>query len=164
MFCKVIEFLSQTLIFLSRYHCNPMLYRPLIFQTMNYVRSNNHNLKYQRFTSSDRKDVWIRHSLYLYEIECPVIFPKLLGPQPPILPPPLPCSQIFSSSFSPLPHNLLFFQILHNRCTFEYQSWANLCGSSLDCTANLQLLKAAELCEIPLLKNCMYLCLTLNSP
>ena len=164
MFCKVIEFLSQTLIFLSRYHCNPMLYRPLIFQTMNYVRSNNQNLKYQRFTSSDRKDVWIRHSLYLYEIECPVIFPKLLGPQQPILAPPLPCSQIFSSSFSPLPHNLLFFQIMHNRCTFKYQSWANLCGSSLDCTANLQLLKAAELCEIPLLKNCMYLCLTLNSP
>ena len=96
-FIKAIEFLSQTLIFLSRYHCNPMLYRPLIFQTMNYVRSNNHNLKYQRFTSSDRKDVWIRHSLYLYEIECPVIFPKLLGPQQPILPPHPPGSQIFSS-------------------------------------------------------------------
>ena len=26
-------------------------------------------------------------------------------------------------------------------CTFKYPSWANLCSSTLDCTANLQLLK-----------------------
>ena len=33
--------------------------RPLIFQTMNAVRSNNVSLKYQRFTSSDCKDIMI---------------------------------------------------------------------------------------------------------
>ena len=31
--------------------------RPLIFQTMNSVRSNNVSLKYQRFTSSGCKDI-----------------------------------------------------------------------------------------------------------
>ena len=34
--------------------------RHSIFQTMNSVRSNNHSLKYKRFTSSDRKDIGIR--------------------------------------------------------------------------------------------------------
>ena len=33
--------------------------KPLIFQTMNAVRSNNVSLKYQRFTSSDCKDIII---------------------------------------------------------------------------------------------------------
>ena len=28
-----------------------------------------------------------------------------------------------------------------HRCTFEYPSWVNLCSPTLDCTANLQLLK-----------------------
>ena len=32
-----------------------------------------------------------------------------------------------------------FSQYTHNRCTFEYPIWGNLCGPSLDCTANLQL-------------------------
>ena len=31
--------------------------RPVIFQTMNSVRPNNLSLKYQRFTSSDFKDI-----------------------------------------------------------------------------------------------------------
>ena len=34
--------------------------RPLIFQTKNSVRPNNLSLKYQRFTSSDCKDIGIR--------------------------------------------------------------------------------------------------------
>ena len=34
--------------------------RPFIFETMNYVRPNNISLKYQRFTSSDCKDIGIR--------------------------------------------------------------------------------------------------------
>ena len=29
----------------------------------------------------------------------------------------------------------------HNRCTFEYSSWANFCSPSLNCTGNLQFLK-----------------------
>ena len=29
----------------------------------------------------------------------------------------------------------------HNRSTFEYSSWANLCSPSLECTVNLRLLK-----------------------
>ena len=33
---------------------------PLIFQTMNSVRPNNLSLKYQRFSSSDCKDIGIR--------------------------------------------------------------------------------------------------------
>ena len=31
--------------------------------------------------------------------------------------------------------------ITPHRCTFEDPSWANHCSSTLDCTANLQLLK-----------------------
>jgi len=34
--------------------------RPLIFQTMNYVRSNNHSLKYQRLISLVRRNIGIR--------------------------------------------------------------------------------------------------------
>ena len=34
---------------------------------------------------------------------------------------------------------------VHNRCTCEYPSWTNLCGPSLDCTANLQTLNAPNL-------------------
>ena len=33
------------------------------------------------------------------------------------------------------------YQSRHNRCTFEYPNWANLCGPRLNCTANLQILK-----------------------
>ena len=33
---------------------------PLIFQTFNYVRSNNASLKNQKITSSDCKDIGIR--------------------------------------------------------------------------------------------------------
>ena len=33
--------------------------RPLIFQTMNSIRSNNQNLKYQRCTLSGCKDIGI---------------------------------------------------------------------------------------------------------
>ena len=40
--------------------------RPLIFQTMNSVRPNNLSLKYQRFTSSDCKDIGIRQFVYIY--------------------------------------------------------------------------------------------------
>ena len=40
--------------------CYPIRRRPLIFQTMNSVRPNNISLKYQRFTSSDCKDIGIR--------------------------------------------------------------------------------------------------------
>ena len=35
-------------------------FRPLIFQTMNYVRSNGSSLKYQRFASSGCKDIGMR--------------------------------------------------------------------------------------------------------
>ena len=34
----------------------------------------------------------------------------------------------------------------HNWCTFQYPSWVNLSGPSLDCTANLQLLKRRQAC------------------
>ena len=34
--------------------------RPLIFQTMNYVRSNSQSFKYQRFTSSYYTDIGVR--------------------------------------------------------------------------------------------------------
>ena len=34
--------------------------RPWIFPTMNYIRSNNLSLKWQRFTPSGWKDIWIR--------------------------------------------------------------------------------------------------------
>ena len=46
---------------------------------------------------------------------------------------------------------IVFFENKHNfqlrtqftlhRCTFEYPSWVNLCGPTLDCTANIQILK-----------------------
>ncbi len=35
----------------------------------------------------------------------------------------------------------VFIVYIDQRCTFEYTSQATLCGSSLNCTANLQLLK-----------------------
>ena len=34
----------------------------------------------------------------------------------------------------------LSYTFTHNWCTFKYPSWANICGPSLDCTANLQIL------------------------
>ena len=52
-FCHKLSF-SNPYIFVTRW------WRPLIFQTINSVRSNNHSLKYQRFTSSDRKVIGIR--------------------------------------------------------------------------------------------------------
>ena len=48
------------LLFSNHYIFGTRCCRPLIFQTMNYVRSNNHSLKYQRFTFSDRSDIGIR--------------------------------------------------------------------------------------------------------
>ena len=40
--------------------CTTQSRRPLIFQTMNSVRSNNLSLKYQRFTPSSCRDIVIR--------------------------------------------------------------------------------------------------------
>ena len=37
-----------------------LCHRPLIFQTMNYVRSNSQSLKYQRFTPSYYTDRGVR--------------------------------------------------------------------------------------------------------
>ena len=59
MLHKGIEFLSQTL-FSNLYIFATQCRRPLIFQTMNSVRPNNLSLKYQRFTSSDCKDIGIK--------------------------------------------------------------------------------------------------------
>ena len=49
---KGTEFLQQ-LLFLNLHICATWCSRPMIFLTMNYVRSNNLSLKHQRFTSSD---------------------------------------------------------------------------------------------------------------
>ena len=42
-----------------------VLKQPLIFQTMNYVGSNNLSLKYQRFTTLGVKDIGIRKSEFV---------------------------------------------------------------------------------------------------
>ena len=46
--------------------------RPLIFQTMNSVRPNNLSLKYQRFTSSDCKDIGIRQLEFVKNNSAPL--------------------------------------------------------------------------------------------
>ena len=48
------------LLFSNHYIFGTQYCRPLIFQTLNYVRSNNHSLKYQRLTSLDRRNIGIR--------------------------------------------------------------------------------------------------------
>ena len=53
------EFLSQTLIF-SPYIFATQRSRPLIFQTMNCIRSKNLSLKYQRFTLLGCKNIGTR--------------------------------------------------------------------------------------------------------
>ena len=58
--CKGIEFLSQILIFLFLYNLTIRFPRPLIFQTINSIRSNSLSLKYQRFTPSGCKDKGVR--------------------------------------------------------------------------------------------------------
>ena len=45
------------------------------------------------------------------------------------------------SFFFNFPFFLIFSFLTPQRCTFEYLNWSNLCGPSLYCTANLQLLK-----------------------
>ena len=55
-FCNKLWF-SNPYIFPTR------CFSPLIFQTMNSIRSNILTLKYQRFTSSDWKDIRIRKYL-----------------------------------------------------------------------------------------------------
>ena len=52
---KGIEFLPHTLS--NSYNLATHSPRHLIFQTINSVRSKNQNLKYQRFTPSDCKDI-----------------------------------------------------------------------------------------------------------
>ena len=56
---KQIEYLTQTLIFWSLYLCNILCRRPLIFQTINSVRSDHPSLKNQRCTQSGCKDIGI---------------------------------------------------------------------------------------------------------
>ena len=56
---------NSDLLFL--YFCNPILYRPFIFQTMNSVRSNCLSLKYQRFVPSGCKDIGIRNFIKALE-------------------------------------------------------------------------------------------------
>ena len=61
LYCKGIEFLSQTLIsysYIFAFQCR----RSWIFQTMNHFRSNNDSLKYQRLTPSGCKDIEIVES------------------------------------------------------------------------------------------------------
>ena len=48
------------LLFSNHYIFGTRCCRHLIFQTMNYVRSNNHSLKYQRLTSLGRRNIGIR--------------------------------------------------------------------------------------------------------
>ena len=59
---KGIEFLLQTLIFHYLYLSNPIFYTFNISNYDNSIRSNL-NLKYQRFTSSDWKDIGIKKFL-----------------------------------------------------------------------------------------------------
>ena len=54
-----IEFLSQTLIFLSLYLCIWMLLTLNISNCELFYRSNNDSLKYQRFKPSGWKDIAI---------------------------------------------------------------------------------------------------------
>ena len=56
---KGTEFLLQTLT-VSPIHLSNRCRRPLIFQTMNSVKSNSLSLKYRRFTPSGCKDIEIR--------------------------------------------------------------------------------------------------------
>ena len=50
----------QKLLFSNFFIFGTRCCRPLIFQTMNNVRPNNHSLKYQRLTSLDRRNIGIR--------------------------------------------------------------------------------------------------------
>jgi len=55
---KGIEFLSQTLIFLSLYLCI-LMPETLDISNYNYIRSNNNSLKYQMLAPSGCKDIAI---------------------------------------------------------------------------------------------------------
>ena len=52
-FCHIIRFSNS-------YNLATHFPRPLIFQTINSGRSNSLNLKYQKFTPSVCKDIWVR--------------------------------------------------------------------------------------------------------
>ena len=58
----------QSVIYQSHYLCNQMLYT-LIFQTINFVMSNNLSLKYQRFTTSGSKDIGINKFEFVTKIQ-----------------------------------------------------------------------------------------------
>ena len=60
---------------------------------------------------------------------CYIVLPPLLNP--------------FSFSLFFFNFHFFWFSLSSrpSRCTFEYLNWSNLCGPSLYCTANLQLLK-----------------------
>ena len=58
-FSKELSFYHK-LRFLNSYNLATRFSRPLIFQTINYGRSNSQSLKYQRFTPSGCKDIGIR--------------------------------------------------------------------------------------------------------
>ena len=53
--------------------------RPLIFQTMNYVRSNSQSLKYQRFTPSYYTDIGVRKVEFVAKSHFLWPFPSVIG-------------------------------------------------------------------------------------
>jgi len=66
LYCIVKELsLCHKLCFSKSYIFGFQCRRPLIFQTMNSVRSNNISLKYQRFTTLDLKDIVIIKSEFV---------------------------------------------------------------------------------------------------
>ena len=66
---KGIEFLSQTLYFSNSYNLTIRFPRPLIFHTINSIRSNSLRLKCQRFTPSGCKDKGARKYEFVAKIQ-----------------------------------------------------------------------------------------------
>ena len=65
---KGFESSPQSVIYQSHYLCNTMLYN-LLFQTINFVMSNNLSLKYQRYTPSGSKDIRIKKFEFVAKIQ-----------------------------------------------------------------------------------------------